>query len=83
MHFIEAVIFVADSDEPYYFERCKVPMEFSENRAKVSPDGKFTFKLYTDQDHLDYNKVSKMRVHLKGHYVPFEKKGLNQTLIGE
>lgn len=75
------MIFLAETDDPFYFERCKVPLEFSANQAKVSPDGKFTFKLLTDESHLDYEKVSKMRVYLKGFYVPFESKKGNQTLI--
>lgn len=62
------------SDEPHYFESCKVPEEFSEAQAKTSPDGKYTFKLFNDGTTLNFDQVNRMKINIQGSYIPFQKK---------
>lgn len=66
--------FILENDDPFYFESCEVPEEFSAGRAKSSPDGKFTFKLLNDATTLNIDQVHKMKINLKGSYIPFQKK---------
>ena len=47
---------------------------------KVSPDGVFTVTLLTDPSKLNYTLVEKVRVDLKGSYVPFLKNDLINAL---
>lgn len=70
-----------ENGEPLYFESCQVPEEFSVGRAKTSPDGKFTFKLLNDETTLNFDQVAKMKINLKGSYIPFQKK--NHLMIDQ
>eukprot|EP00093_Oithona_nana_P001090 01090.XXX_3190_3886_1 [CDS] Oithona nana genome sequencing. len=61
----------SDGDQTFS-EKCQVDKEFSNNNYKTSPDGDFTFKLRNDKTQLDYNKVKKLLVEIRGSYIPFK-----------
>jgi len=52
-----------------YTEDCKATDDFSSN-YKASPDGNYVFKLLSDNSTLDVDKVSSLKIELKGTYIP-------------
>lgn len=65
------ILILGDGDQTFS-EKCQVDKEFSNNNYKTSPDGDFTFKLRNDKTQLDYNKVKKLLVEIRGSYIPFK-----------
>ena len=62
--------YISDPNNPT--EHCKVDEEFSGNNYKSSPDGAFDLRLLTiGDDSVLLNKLHKLKVVLKGSFIPF------------
>ena len=61
--------YISDPNNPT--EHCKVDEEFSGNNYKSSPDGAFDLEILNNgDDSLNMNNVDKLRVVLKGSFIP-------------
>ena len=52
-------------------ERCTIDEEFSFVNYKPSPNGAFKFHLLNGNDTLDHQFIKKMRLVMKGSWIPF------------
>merc|ERR550534_1939666 len=60
-----------EDGENFLTEKCTIDKEFDFMNYKASPNGAFKFHLLNGKDTLDYQLVKKMRLVLKGSWIPF------------